>query len=169
MAVDEGLKRPRPGILEMLGNMPDVPVRETPPTAPEQPAALRQEPAGQENFNPDSRDYKAHGWSGNKTLPTLRFIRKNKSEFACHYHHLDSHPDGCEFIPSAPGKGNVIRLRFAGASVNFTVTIEGRNLRRCWELLMGHLTPWVYEYPADIDDLGKGEPVVKSITVTPEK
>ena len=49
------------------------------------------------------------------------------------------------------------------------VIIEGRHLRRLWELVMGHLTPWVYEYPADMDTEGKDETVVTAITFTAEK
>jgi hypothetical protein len=128
------------------------------------------EPAGFDAFDAESTDYKAYGRAGNRTLPSLRFILKDKSERACCYAHLDSHyPGGCEFIPSAPGTGNVIKLRFAGQAAVFMVIIEGRNLRRLWELIQGHLTPWVHVYPSDIDVEEKRAAVVKSITFTPEK
>ena len=126
--------------------------------------------AGPEEFDPDSRDYKAFGRSISRSLPSLRFILKDQSERACCYAHLDSHhPDGCQFLPSLPGKANVIKLRFAGASVAMTVTIEGRHLRPLWELIVGHATPWVHEYPAAMDTEGKGVPVVTAIHFAAEK
>ena len=139
------------------------PEREREPLKAPEPAEPPS-PDGPESFDPDSREYKAYGRSSNKPVPSLRFIRKDPSEFGVSYGHLDTHhPEGCEFIPSAPGKGNIIRLRFAGASVSFIVTLEGRNLRRLWELFMGHLTPWVHEYPAAIDTLAGEATVVKAI------
>src|SRR5438093_11373720 len=114
---------------------------------PETRDAGRGEPGGgPESFDPECPDYKAFGWAGNKTLPSLRIILKDGSEKACLYAHLDSEcpADGCEFIPSAPGrKGNVIRLRFAGQCSVFMVIIEGVRLRRVWELIMGHQTLWI--------------------------
>lgn len=123
--------------------------------------------SGPESFDPESTDYKAYGWAGNKILPSLRIILRDGSEKACLYAHLDSQcpDDGCEFIPSAPGhKGNVIRLRFAGHSSVFMVVIEGVRLRRVWERIMAHQAPWIRELPTDVDFLNDKEPVVKSIT-----
>lgn len=135
-------------------------------TLPAEPEAAETPPSEEpDRFDPDSSSYKAFGRASNKTLPSLRFILKDKSERGVSYAHLDSLcPDGCEFIPSMPGKGNVVKLRFAGAATPFMVVMEGRYLRRLWELVMGHLTPWVHEYPADMHTEGENVPVVTSIT-----
>ncbi|HZW29711.1 MAG TPA: hypothetical protein VFF52_03335 [Isosphaeraceae bacterium] len=42
--------------------------------------------------------------------------------------------------------------------------IEGLRLRRVWELIMGHQTPWIHELPADAPFLGDNDPVIRSIT-----
>jgi hypothetical protein len=131
------------------------------------PETQKPEGAASESFDPESPDYKACGWAGNKTLPSLRLILKDGSEKGLLYSHLDSEcpSDGCEFIPSAPGrKGNVIRLRFAGHATVFMIIIEGMRLRRVWELLMAHQTPWIHELPTDVHFINDNEPVVKSIT-----
>jgi hypothetical protein len=123
---------------------------------------------GVEAFDPGSSDYKAYGRADNLTLPSLRLILKDGSEKACIYSQLDSScpRDGCEFLPSsAAGSGNVIRLRFAGHSVVFLVIVEGLRLRRVWELIMAHQTPWIHELPADAPFLNDNDPVIKSITI----
>jgi hypothetical protein len=123
---------------------------------------------GIEAFDPASSDYKAYGRADNLTLPSLRLIFKDGSEKACLYSQLDSNGlrDGCEFIPSsADGRGNVIRLRFAGHSAVFLVIIEGLRLRRVWELIMGHQTPWIHELSADAPFLNGNDPVIRSITI----
>jgi len=173
MATDDDTLTRRPSPSDILRELRENPAgRRNPP--PEQPTPATPPEAaeefGPESYDPRRKDYKAFGGAGKRTLPSLVFVMKDRSERAVSYAHLDSHyPGGCEFIPSAPGKGNLIRLRFAGASVIFTVEIEGRNLHRCWELIMGHLTPWVAAYPADIDTLAADEPVIKSIEFKPEK
>jgi hypothetical protein len=143
-----------------------------------QPEAVSPPPeGGPETFDPESADYKAYGWAGNKTLPSLRLIRKDGSEKAIQYAHLDSQcPDGgCEFLPSVPGrKGNVIRLRVAGHGPVFLIFIEGIRLRRVWELIMSHLTPWIHELPADADFSGGSDPVIwsfafKSVGTEPDR
>src|SRR4051794_1555845 len=71
---------------------------------------------GPENFDPDAETYTAFG-TANRTVPSLCLILKDGSQRAISYGHLDSHhPAGCEFIPSSPKQGNVIRLRVAGHS-----------------------------------------------------
>jgi hypothetical protein len=124
-----------------------------------------------EAFDAESGDYKAYGRTGKHSVPTLRLIFKNGSQRPCQYAHLDTHdPDGSEFIPSAPGgRGNIIRLRFAGHSSVVIVTIEGVRLHRLWEQITGHLTPWVHELPAEADFSGGDDPVIRSITMKPVK
>ena len=170
MAMDDSFLRTRPGLKGRLaspggiversrreGGNPEIPAPPAPSAGPEQP--------GPESFDPESRDYKAHGFVDGKPVPTLRFILKDRSERAFSYAHLDSaYPGGCEFIPSAPGKGNLIKLRFAGHSKVIMVIIEGVRLRRTWELIMNHQTPWVHELPADVDFEGNDAPVIKSFT-----
>jgi hypothetical protein len=118
-------------------------------------------------YHPDGQDYRACGRVGNRILPSLRFILKDGSEQHAAYAHLDTRrPEGSEFIPSVTGKGNVIRLRFAGASSALLVEITGRNLRLVWMRIIEHLTPWVHEYPGAIDALGELEPVISSFTFT---
>jgi hypothetical protein len=153
-----------PSAIAELFRQPAKPALVVPETAPDMRSP---EGGGPESFDPEDADYKAFGWAGNKTLPSLRIILKDGSEKGCLYSHLDSEcpVDGCEFIPSAPGrKGNVIRLRFAGHSSVFMVIIEGVRVRRVWELLMAHQTPWIRELPTDVDFKNDNEPVMKSIT-----
>lgn len=171
MAVDDSLKRgpvrPKSSIMEILGKQPAEFERDAMAAAMPgfEPAASPQA-EGLESFDPESSDYKACGWAGNKTLPSLRFILKDQSEFGCSYAHLDTaHPGGCQFIPSAPGKGNIIRLRFAGQASVFMVVMEGTGLRRLWEAIMAHRVPWVHELPSGINFHGRDETVVRSITV----
>src|SRR5205085_1914267 len=120
---------------------------------------------GPESFDPESTDYKAFGWAGHKTVPTLRIILKDGSEWAIVYAHLDSSPaNGSRFVPAPPGrKGNLVVLRVAGHDGVFLVEIEGVRLRRVWELIMGHRTPWIHELPPGVDFVGKDEPVIWSV------
>jgi hypothetical protein len=126
---------------------------------------------GPEFFDDASADYKAYGWAGNKTLPSLTVILKDGSECGFNYADLASAcPDGSMFLPSAPGfTGNVIRLRVAGDDGVFLVVIEGLRLRRVWSLIMGHLTPWIHELPPGMEFVGNKEPVIRSIAFTPVK
>jgi len=121
---------------------------------------------GPESFDPDSADYKAFGWAGNKTLPSLVIILKDGTEYGINYCDLASAcPTGSMFLPSAPGfKGNVIRLRVAGDEGPFMPVIEGLRLRRVWELIMGHKTPWIHELPAGMAVGRDADPVIWSIT-----
>ena len=132
MAMDDSLLRSRPGLKPRPLSPSEIEDRyRHKPADPEMAAPAgpaERDAAGPEAFDPESTDYKAHGWSDNKPVPSLRFILKDRSERACPYAHLDSdYPGGCEFIPSAPGKGNVIKLRFAGQSK----VIHGRSSRAC--------------------------------------
>ena len=146
-----------------------VPVREARqrPDDPPPPATPESEHpgGGPEFFDAEDAEYKAFGWAGNKTLPTLRVIFKDGSEWAIVYAHLDTHPvQGSRFLPSSPGrKGNLILLRVAGHEGGFLVEIEGIRLRRVWELLMGHLTPWIHELPPGVDFMASEEPVIWSV------
>src|SRR5262245_7055978 len=80
---------------------------ELPAAAPAATPAPQDEPQA---FDPDATEYQAFGRAGNQRVPSLRFILKDRSERGFAYAHLDSlYPGGCEFIPSAPGKGNVIK------------------------------------------------------------
>jgi hypothetical protein len=136
----------------------------TPP--PPQPPAESDDPGGgPEFFDPESADYKAFGWAGNKTLPALIIILKDGTEYAINYCDLASaYPGGSMFLPSAPGfRGNVMRLRVAGDDGAFIIVIEGVRLRRVWELIMGHKTPWIHELPSGFAAVRDGEPVIRSI------
>ena len=135
---------------------------------PGQPDSANAEGGGTECFDPESADYKAFGWAGNKTVPSLSVILKDGSALGINYADLASaYPGGCAFLPSAPGcKGNVIRLRVAGDAGAFLAVLEGRRLWRGWELLMGHKTPWIRELPEGMDVMGGDEPVIWSIAIT---
>lgn len=172
--MDDSLTRTRPtSPSELIRNLRENPAGRSNPQAAEAPLPATPPDAvefGPEVYDPDRKDYKAFGWAGNRTVASIRFIHKDQSEIGCSFAHLDTHyPGGCEFIPSAPRRGNLIRLRFAGASVTFMLEIEGRNLRRCWELIMGQQTPWVAEYPADMDTEGVAVTVIKAIRYEPVK
>ena len=147
------------------------PVREAmpqPETAPAWPKPEDDPQGGPESYDPASGDYKAYGWAGNRTLPSLIIIFKDGSEGGFNYCDLASaHPGGSMFLPSAPGhKGNVIRLRIAGDDGPFMTVLEGLRLRRVWELIMAHKTPWIHELPAGLDLPGGNEPVIWSAGFT---
>lgn len=161
---------------EFMAQLDARPKAAQPPGAQPKPpelvkdAATRPEAgAGLESFDPDSADYKAFGWAGNVTVPSLIIILKDGSECGVNYHDLASaYPGGSMFLPSAPGcKGNVIRLLVVGADGLFLVVIEGLRLRRLWELIMGHKTPWIHELPAGVDFTGSADPVIWSIAFKP--
>lgn len=121
---------------------------------------------GPESFEPEGTNYKAFGWAGKKTLPTLRVILKDGSEWPIVYAHLDTNPiSGSQFLPRPQGrKGNLIFLRVAGHDGAFMIIIEGVRLRRIWELIMSHQTPWIHELPEGADFVGENDPVIWSIT-----
>jgi hypothetical protein len=126
---------------------------------------------GTESFDPEGTDYKAFGWAGNKTVPSLILILKDGSSLGINYGDLASAcRDGSVFLPSAPGsKGNVIRLRVAGDDGVFLVLLEGGRLWRVWELIMAHKTPWIRELPEGMDFVGGADPVIRSIAIHPLK
>ena len=158
MGDDDGnvIDMPRkPSIREMLGRTAGKPGADAAPrpagkathAEPEQPDAEPPEPfGGPEAFDPDSSDYKACGWPGNGSLPTLRVILKDGSEFACHYADLDTaYPGGSVSMPSASGhKGNVMTLRFAGRAAPFLVVCDGLLLRAVWGLVLSPTGPRGY-------------------------
>jgi hypothetical protein len=164
-----GKMRSPSSIAEILRHPAKPPGVEPPPGPPK--AEVGDPGGGPESFDPESTDYKAYGRPGNKTLPSLRIILKDGSEHGGHYADLaTAYPGGSEFVPSAPGgTGNVIRLLFAGQGCPFLVVISGIRLRRVWELLMGHLTPWIYELPPGTAFAGDDEPVIRAITFEPVK
>lgn len=137
----------------------------TPPEAT--PKADDDNPGGgPESFDDESADYKAFGWAGNKTLPILRLIYKDGSEGLIVYGHIDTNlTNGSQFLPRPPGrKGNLIFLRVVGHDGVFMLVIEGLRLRRIWELILAHKTPWIHELPEGLDFGGNGEPVIWSFT-----
>jgi hypothetical protein len=156
-------------IAEILRHPGKPPGAETPPGPPK--ADGGDPGGGPESFDPDSTDYKAYGRPGNKTLPSLRIILKDGSEVCFPYFDLASaYPGASEFVPAAPGGvGNVIKLRFSGQGCPFLAIIEGIRLRRVWELIVGHLTPWIYELPPGAAFVGDDEPVIRAITFEPVK
>jgi hypothetical protein len=121
---------------------------------------------GPECFDPESSDYKAFGWAGNKTVPALIIILKDGSSPVINYCDLASaFPGGSMFLASAPGcMGNVIRLLVAGVRGVFMIVIEGVRLWRVWELIMGHKTPWIREMPGGMGFGGDCDPVIRSIS-----
>jgi hypothetical protein len=120
---------------------------------------------GPENFNPSDADYKAFGWAGNKTQPSLVIIVKDGSEYSINYCDLASAcPNGSMFLPAAPGcDGNVIRLLVSGPNGTFMIVAEGELLRPVWGLVMAHKTPWIRELPAGADFVQGDQPVIRSI------
>lgn len=159
----DGNGTPHPGHGPAVGSGQEVPPPELIKNAAEEPPTG----AGPESFDPDSDDYKAFGWAGNKTLPTLVIILKDGSEFGINYADLaTSWPGGSMFLPAAPGcKGHVIRLRIAGDDGMFSVILEGGRLRRVWDLIMMHKTPWIRELPAgQMDFIGGTDPVIRSVS-----
>lgn len=123
---------------------------------------------GPESFDPASSDYKAFGRAGNKTLPTLRVIKGDGTEWPIVYAHLDTNPlNGSQFVPKLPGKeGNIIFLRVAGNDGVFMIAIKGIRLRRIWELIMSHQTPWIHERAEGEIFTGGTDAVIWSITAT---
>jgi hypothetical protein len=143
-----------------------VPPREALPMSRIPAPADREDPGGgTESFDPARTDYKAFGWANNRTVPTLVVILKDGTECGINYADLaTAWPGGSSFMPSAPGyAGNVIRLLVAGDAGRFSLVIEGLRLRRVWELIMAHKTPWIHELPAGIAVGGDAEPVIRSV------
>jgi hypothetical protein len=156
----------RPGLISRSGRA--EPARDIPRPEPTQPPPQRSEEGKDDDsecFDPESTDYKAFGWAGNKTVPSLSVILKDGTALGINYGDIASaYPGGSMFLPSAPGcKGNVIRLRVAGDAGAFMAVLEGRRLWRGWELLMGHKTPWIRELPEGMDVIGGSEPVIWTI------
>ncbi len=138
-----------------------------PDSAPAAQAESTYPGAGPECFDLEDSDYKAFGWAGNKTLPTLVIILKDGSSPVVNYCDLASAiPGGSMFLASAPGcKGNVIRLLVAGVNGVFLVVIEGLRLWRVWLLIMAHKTPWIREMPDGMGFATEREAVIHSISI----
>src|SRR3954451_25385941 len=56
-----------------------------PETAPAWPKPEDDPQGGPESYDPASGDYKAYGWAGNRTLPSLIIIFKDGSEGGFNY------------------------------------------------------------------------------------
>lgn len=111
-----------------------------------------EETAPDDVFNPEEKVYRAHSRADQRMVPAISFILRDAAERFFQYGDLDTdYPGGCEFIPSAPGKGNVIKLQFAGSRAVVLVTIEGRNLRQLADDIRRQRIAWVHELPAGID------------------
>lgn len=134
---------------------------------PPKPDGAESDAAEPEDFEPESTDYKADG-RANRSVPALRFILKDLTEYGFQYAHLDTaYPGGCEFIPSEAGKGNVIKLRFAGQACTPFVILAGIRLRRIWADIMAHRTLWIRELPTGVNFERGQDPVIESISFPP--
>jgi hypothetical protein len=119
----------------------------------------KEEPGGLEGFSPDSTAYQAHARPGNKLLPSIHFVLRDRSIRTCQFMHLES---DSSFSHSPQGKGNRLAFRFAG-SVSVCVVIEGRNLWRLYDYIAQHRMSWVYELPDGLDFEDDHAPVIRSI------
>ena len=119
-----------------------------------------EEPGGLEGFSLEGTAYQAHARPGNKLLPSIHFILRDRSIRTCQFMHLES---DSRFEPMPQGKGHRLVFRFAG-SVALSVVIEGRNLWRLYDYIAQHRMPWVCELPEGRDFEDAGSAVVHSIT-----
>lgn len=136
---------------------------DNPPPGPKTAEAVAP-PSSLDSFNPDHENYQAYARPSPHQVPSVNFISRDLSVRTCFYAHLDTdHPGGCQFIPSALGKGNVLKLQFAGARAVIEVTLEGRKLWHLYEYLVQERMLWVYELPEARDFEEDDKPVVHSI------
>lgn len=119
-----------------------------------------EEPGGLEGFTPDGTAYQAHARPGNKPLPSIHFILRDRSIRTCQYLHLES---DSRFLPLPQGQGHRLVFRFAG-SAELRVVVEGRNLWRLYDYIAQHRMAWVYELPGVGDFEDAHAAVVQAIT-----
>jgi hypothetical protein len=145
--------RPMSGIRAILESPPQSdPVRADP--------GGWDEAGGLETFSPESTAYQAHARPGNKLLPSIHFILRDRAIRTCQYMHLES---DSRFEPLPQGKGQRLAFRFSG-SVAVGVAIEGRNLWRLYDYIAQHRMPWVCELPEGRDFEEERAAVIHSIT-----
>jgi hypothetical protein len=144
--------RPQPGIRAIL-EAPGVEPKHSDPDG-------REEAGGLETFSLESTTYQAHARPGNKVLPSVHFILRDRSIRTCQYIHLES---DSRFEPLPQGKGHRLTFRFAG-SAELCVVIEGRNLWQLYDYITQHRMPWVYELPDGRDFEDARSVVIRSIT-----
>lgn len=119
-----------------------------------------EESDGLEGFSPEGTAYQAHARPGNKLLPSIHFILRDRSIHTCQYMHLES-GSRFEFLPQ--GKGHRLAFRFGG-STNLAVVIEGRNLLRLYDYVTQHRMSWVCELPDGQDFEDDRAAVARSIS-----
>ena len=119
------------------------------------------EAEGLETFLPESTAYQAHARPGNKLLPSIHFILRDRSIRTCQFMHLES---DSRFAALPQGKGQRLAFRFAG-SIAVAVVVEGRNLWRLYDYITQHRMPWVCELPEGRDFEGERAAVVHSIII----
>ncbi len=118
-----------------------------------------EEPLGLETFSLDSSSYQSHARPGNKPLPSLHFILRDRSIRSCQYMHLES---GSSFENLPQGQGHRLTFQFSNATA-IRVVIEGRNLWRLYDYVAQHRMPWVYELPDGRDFEDAWAPVIRTI------
>jgi len=143
--------RPQPGIRAILEAPPQAdPIRGGPEGS--------EEAGGLETFSPESTAYQAHARPGNKLLPSIHFILRDRSIRTFQYMHLESNS---RFEPLLQGKGHRLTFRFA-SSVAVGVEIEGRNLFRLYDYITLHRMAWVCELEEGRDFEGEKAAVIRS-------
>jgi len=142
--------RPQPGIRAILDASGGEP-------KPSEPGGW-DEAGGLETFSPESTAYQAHARPGNKLLPSIHFILRDRSIRTFQYMHLES---GSRFEPLPQGKGHRLTFRFA-SSAAVGVVLEGRNLWRLYDYITQHRMAWVCELEEGRDFEGEKAAVIRS-------
>ena len=102
----------------------------------------------------------AYSRPANKPVPTLRFVMGDHSVRGLPYASYDS----IDWLPSGPGHGPSIVLRFTGI-VPREAIIEGRHLPLLYDLLAWHRIAWVRELPGGKDFQDGKATVITRLTV----
>jgi len=143
--------RPQPSIRAILDAPPQMdPIRGGPEGS--------EEAGGLETFSPDGMAYQAHARPGNKLLPSIHFILRDRSIRTFQYMHLESNS---RFEPLPQGKGQRLTFRFASSSA-VGVVIEGRNLFRLYDYITLHRMAWVCELDEGRDFEDEKAAVIRS-------